>query len=291
MNKFIYTNDLINDTIWNNMKKKYGENGKNPNLEKCLIYSKKKKIYSQNGEEGILEYIFQKIGFTNKYCVEFGAGNGKTISNTLYFKEKYNFKRILIEGNIKDIKNKRIKENIIHAIITSDNINELIKDIPNNQYDLLSIDIDGDDYWVWKAMKKKARVVILEYHCGIPNNQAIVCIENKGDVKSHIAGLNGGWKIRNKSKSWNNKKIANGFYLNGYYGANLKAFYKLAKEKGYEFVTTIVDNAIFVLKEEFTKLKINTINENQCIENYFNPHKYWGETHRDMYNRKWSILD
>jgi hypothetical protein len=136
---------------------------------------------------------------------------------------------------------------------------------------MLSIDIDGDDYWVLKALEKTPRVVILEYHCGIDNNVPVAIVESGGDVKSH------------ETPTYLD------YPLNGYYGANMIAFYKLMKSKGYQFVTSIVDNAIFVHDSEFPKLGIAPIDEATCIEKYFNPHHYWGVSHRDIYDREWIL--
>lgn len=267
----IRTENLINDKVWKRMKERYGDNGENPRLKYCPFQKYAKSYYSQNGEEGILEFIFEKIGMTNKHCVEFGAGDGVTISNTYYFHQKYGFIRTLIEGNKHTLSQKRTSELFVESLVTSDNINTLIEHVPDT-YDLLSIDIDGDDYWVWKNMKKKARVVILEYHAGIPNDIPVAIIESKGEVNSqNFAG-------------------PQGMTFNGYYGANLKAFYRLAEELGYKFVTTISDNAIFVLKSEFKKLDIYPIDEHTCMENFFNPVEYWSVTHRDRNNNEWVIL-
>lgn len=266
----IRTNYIINDKIWDDMVKQYGSQGKNVERSGCPFHKYKKKYFSQNGEEGIIEHIFNKIGFTNKWCVDFGAYDGKNLSNTLYFKNKYSFNRCLIEGDINKIKKKQTTEPIKHAIVSSKNINSLIDEVPQ-VYDLLSIDIDGDDYWVWKAMEKQARVVILEYHCGIPNDVPLAIIEGEGKQfqslgKTGTAGMH------------------------GYYGANLKAFHRLAKDKGYEFVTTLIDNAIYVLKDEFNKLGIKPIDEDTIMKKYFNAHEYWGKKYRDRTNSEWIIL-
>jgi len=239
---------------------------------------------SQNGEEGILEFILEKIGMTNKVSVEFGASDGVKLSNTAYFREHHGFHRILIEGG--EWGNKTNGEKIVHSLVSPDNINELLRqeECPD-VYDLLSLDIDGDDYWVWKVMEPKARVVILEYHCGIPNDIPIAILPNMGDVKSHLIGETGGWNIRSRGESNPNR-----FELNGYYGANLRAFYNLGVEKGYKFCTTIQDNAIFVASEEFDKLGLSEVSREECVRDYFIPISYWWEN-RDRHNRKWIVLE
>jgi hypothetical protein len=154
-------------------------------------------------------------------------------------------------------------------MVYSTNINQLLKDVPDT-YDFLSLDVDGDDYWVFNALEKRPRVVILEYHCGISNQWPVVCKEGEGQINSY-------------------KDIPDG-HINGYYGANLLAFYRLAKSKGYEFVSSLVDNAFFVCKEDFPKLGIEPISEERCINDYFNLHWYWGQANRDLENRQWIMV-
>lgn len=55
-----------------------------------------KKVYSQNGEDGIIEYIFSNIGTTNKFCVEFGVGNGFEC-NTVYLQEEKGWKGLMMD--------------------------------------------------------------------------------------------------------------------------------------------------------------------------------------------------
>lgn len=101
-----------------------------------------KKIYSQNGEDGILEEIFNKIGTLNKYFVEFGAWDGTHLSNTANLRLNHNWSGLLLESDISKCQNE-----IIHGTVTSENINNLFSqnNVPN-EFDLLSIDIDSHDY-------------------------------------------------------------------------------------------------------------------------------------------------
>lgn len=131
------------------------------------------KIYSQTDEDGIIREIFRRIGVTNKIFVEFGIGNGLE-NNTLsllfddweglwidtslnYIKKiRKHFTKIITKGQLK----------LIQSFITKDNINELIySQIKSNEIDLLSVDIDGNDYHVLSAITCiKPRVIIIEYN-------------------------------------------------------------------------------------------------------------------------------
>lgn len=273
--KTIKTNQLYTKETWDDIVENNGGwndgcvniNMKYSNL--CPFFLKKDKNSSQNGEEGIIDSIFEKIGFTNKKCVDIGAWDGKHLSNTYFLKKKYEFNRLLIEGcNNKKIHDDCNDEKLTHSLVSSNNINTLLNDIPD-KFDFLCIDIDGDDYWVLNAMEKKARVVILEYASGVPNFLPLVCKEGYGTVKSFT-----GEPI-----------------TNGYYGANMLAFGRLMKNKGYEFVTSLSDNMFFVIKEEFYKLGIEPISEKDMIDKYYNASAYWGVTHRDKFNNDWIIVE
>src|ERR1700722_3810434 len=96
-----------------------------------------KRVFSQNGEDGVLEAIFNTIGKTNQYYVEFGVESGAEC-NTRYLKDRYHWKGLLMDGGYQ---NESI--NLRKEFITAENINALFQkyDVPK-QFDLLSIDID-----------------------------------------------------------------------------------------------------------------------------------------------------
>lgn len=121
------------------------------------------RIISQNGEDGILQKIFDVIGTTNKYYVEFGAGNGHFCSNTKYLREQFGWTGLLLEGSCQE--NERI--NLHKAFITAENICDLFEtyDVPE-EFDFISIDIDRNDFYVWRALSEKysPRVVAIEFN-------------------------------------------------------------------------------------------------------------------------------
>ena len=122
---------------------------------------------SQQGEDGILEKIFQLIGTTNKYYVEFGAGNGHYCSNTKWLKEKYGWTGLLLDGACSNKMDDDLKINLHKEFITAENICDIFKkyNVPS-EFDLISIDIDNNDFYVWKALTKeyKPRVVVIEFN-------------------------------------------------------------------------------------------------------------------------------
>jgi hypothetical protein len=139
---------------------------------KCLIPFGAK-VYSQCDEDGILAEIFRRIGTTNKTFVEFGIGNGLENNTLALLFDQW--KGLWIEASDESVK--KIKTNfapvihsgrlkIVESFITKDNIDRLISDnIPQREIDLLSVDIDGNDYYVLNAINSiSPRVIVMEYN-------------------------------------------------------------------------------------------------------------------------------
>ena len=131
------------------------------------------KVYSQCEEDGMIAEIFERIGTTNKVFVEFGIGDGlENNSLTLLFQD---WKGLWIEGSENAVSNihkyfapiiERGDLKIENAFITKDTIDGLISDnISDKEIDLLSVDIDGNDWYVFDAIKTlSARVIVFEYN-------------------------------------------------------------------------------------------------------------------------------
>jgi len=279
--KTMHTDEFLNQEVWDKLVSQCGNN--NEVLKDHPLIRHTGKTHSQWGEDGVFDRILSKIGMTNKVAIEFGAKNGIRISTTLLLRRKYDFRRILIEANASDYC-KSEGESIIYDFITPENINDLLKqgDCPEHP-DVLSIDIDGDDYWVWKAIEPKARVVCVEYQSAIPNDVPLAILPGQTDVKSH---LKTGWNLHEHPVEHHDPNLP---VLNGYFSANLLAIYDLAKEKGYKFCVTLMDNAFFVLDEEFDKLGIPEVSREDCAKNYFQPEIYWWKN-RDRQNREWMVV-
>lgn len=221
--------------------------------EKCLeLYGFK--VYSQNDEDGIIEEIFNRIGTTDKTFVEFGVENGLEC-NSHYLLHK-GWRGLWLEGNEKAIAEiysrfyPAIKTGQLkcrNAFITKDNINELIAEGGIvGEIDLLSVDIDGNDYYVWQAINVvKPRVVIVEYNAKFPPNHA--------------------WK-----QAYNAKHQWDG---SDWMGASLKALELLGRELGYQLVGTDLSgvNAFFVRQDLATDHFI----EPATSEALYNPARYY----------------
>jgi hypothetical protein len=122
-----------------------------------------KKVFSQNGEDGILEHILKTIGITNRIAVEFGVGDG-TENNTRYLADHLDFNVFWFD--LCDLKYKPRTCVYNKKLLTPANIVETFEsaNIPK-EFDVLSIDIDGNDYHVRDALSSyRPRVCVLEYN-------------------------------------------------------------------------------------------------------------------------------
>lgn len=129
--------------------------------------------FSQFGEDGITQEIFRRIGTTNRYFVEFGVETGVETNSTYLLYQ--NWKGLWIDGSEENIRTIQQhfsgvmgKGNLtaIQGFITAENIEDLFRkgNVPA-EFDLLSVDIDRNDYYVWEAITHyRPRVVIIEYN-------------------------------------------------------------------------------------------------------------------------------
>jgi hypothetical protein len=212
------------------------------------------KVYSQGGEDGIVEEIFKRIGTTNQFFVEFGVGNGLE-NNTAYLLNK-GWSGHWLEGsknyckNIQKVFAELIKDKklgLTNEFISAENIESLFAaaNVPT-ELDFLCIDIDGNDYWVWQAIKNyRPRVVALEYNAMYPPQL--------------------GWTIKyNPQHNWD---------YSSYMGASLKALEKLGVEKGYRLVgcSFLGANSFFVRED----LLGDHFLAPYTAENHYEPPRYF----------------
>jgi len=140
----------------------------------------KKNIFSQYGEDGIIEEIFKRLsGVSDKRCCEFGAWDGKFLSNTCNLITNHNYEAILIEADKKkfdelnvNFPDKKIIK--INKFVNFSGENSLDNILENNSFnkdfDFLSIDIDGCDYWILESLSKfTPKIICIEFNPSIPN--------------------------------------------------------------------------------------------------------------------------
>ena len=200
-----------------------------------------KNVYSQNGEDGIVEELLKRLNITDGWVCEFGAWDGINLSNTFNLVQNKNFNAVFIEGDemkYNDLLNTVEKyKNIIPIkafVDHNDNENSLDNllsqtNIPID-FDVLSIDIDSYDYQVWKSIQKyQPKIVIIEI---------ISSINTDNDVHIHD-GVN-------------------------YTSTAFKPTYELGIEKGYTFVLH-TGNMFFIRNDLFNQLNISY---NNPLENF-----------------------
>ena len=136
------------------------------------IKKKEFKVFSQWGEDGIIDYLISNLDIQNKTFIEFGVENYEE-SNTKFLLLNRNWEGFILDSsisNINYIKNSdlywKYSLNAITAFINKENINNLIELSKfKKKVGLLSIDIDGNDYWVWKEINViEPSIVIIEYN-------------------------------------------------------------------------------------------------------------------------------
>lgn len=201
----------------------------------CCLHDAEFKVFSQAGEDGIIQYLTRVVPIAHRCFVEIGVENYWE-SNTRFLLMHNNWSGVIVDASDSHIRfleasGLRWRHNIvpIKSFVTRENINELLRlaAVPQDM-GLLSLDIDGMDYWVLEAMTAiKPRIMILEYNsrfgCELP-----VTVPYKADYSRRVA-----------------------HHSCCYYGASLPALCALAASKGYAFVGASSSgvNAFFVRKD------------------------------------------
>ena len=208
-------------------------------------------VFSQWGEDGIISYLVNNVEIEVNFFVEFGVENYLE-SNTRFLLKKFNWSGLIIDSSQKNIdyikKDKIYWQHNINALcefISRENINNIfLENVSQKNIGLLSIDIDGNDYWVWKAITTiDPSIVVIEYNSILGSN------------KNYTVPYNKNFK-RNKAH-----------YSNLYYGASLPALVKLGKEKGYALVTcNSAGNNAFFVKKNLLNDKVKELNIKEAFQ-------------------------
>lgn len=203
--------------------------------EEGNLESSQYQVFSQWGEDGMLQYLINAVVIENEIFVEFGVQN-YTESNTRFLLMEENWVGLLIEGSkehVSYIKNDpiywRYNLKVDNKFVTMENIDNILeRNGISGDIGVLSIDVDGNDYWIWSGIETiSPAIVIVEYNSRFGYKKAVTVPYNPSF-------------IREKEH-----------YSNIYYGASVRALCMLADSKGYEFVgaNTAGNNAFFVRKD------------------------------------------
>lgn len=207
------------------------------------------KVFSQWNEDGIIQYIIRNIDVSRKTFVEFGVEN-YTECNTRFLLVNNNWNGLVIDGSDENIN--YIKKDDIYwrynlkadcRFITAENINEIMESNGIvGKIGLLSVDIDGNDYWVWKAIDAiEPDIVVCEYNSLFGLDLKVTTPYQKDFIRSNYD------------------------YSNIVYGASISALVELGKEKGYCLVAgNSAGNNLFFVKSELCNERVFEINKEEA---------------------------
>lgn len=192
------------------------------------------RVYSQWGDDGIIQWLTSRLPSLPKRFVEFGVEDYSE-SNTRFLMVNNNWAGLVMDGSEANIARLRARKwfwrhdlTAIACFVTRENVDLMIYDWATNaDIGLLHIDVDGNDYWLWDAVKcTSPSIVIMEYNAVFGDDRAIT-IPYAPDFRRHAA-----------------------HYSGQYAGASLAALTYLGNEKGYGLIGTnsAGNNAYFVRK-------------------------------------------
>ncbi len=196
------------------------------------LHEYRSSVTSQWGEDGIIQEVFRRIGARNSWCVELGAWDGRHLSNVWSLWHEQGWSAVLIEGD--EARCSALAQSVeafddvhaVHAFVEPSgelSLDRILgtRSVPTD-LDLLSIDVDGDDYHLFAGLSAlRPRCVLVEFNPTVPPDMEIV----------QSAG-------------------------HGPFGASAAAIVRLGKEKGYRLVTLTDTNVILVAEEDFDALGI-----------------------------------
>ena len=174
------------------------------------------KAYSQFGEEPFIKHIFDSVGTRYKYFVDLGAGDGTYLSNTKYLKDTLGWGGLMVDADNKG------NNEVLQSFITDDNITEILisNQVPQD-FDFLSIDLDGNDYYILDSILNDYRpsLILAEFNGTIPIGESKIMQYNS-------------------SHTWGN---------DDYYGASFEAMKRLGELHGYKTIFSFASTNIYML--------------------------------------------
>ena len=192
-------------------------------------------VFSQWGEDGLIAYLVSRVKIDRPWFVEFGVEDYRE-ANTRFLLVAQNWRGLVIDGsdaNIRAIRSDDIswrhELDARCAFVTRENINDLLRDAGfTGDIGLLSIDIDGNDYWVWDAIDVVSpRIIVVEYNSLLGPHRAVTVPYDAEFVRGrkHHSHL--------------------------YFGASITAFARLGARKGYTLVgSNSAGNNLFFVRDD-----------------------------------------
>jgi hypothetical protein len=197
--------------------------------------------FSQFGEDGIIQYLLQHAGPVPPAFVEFGVGN-YTEANTLFLLLNDDWRGLILDASARAMAQVRRRDlywrhdlTAVASFIDRDNINDLIaRHGFGGEVGLLSIDLDGNDYWVWERIAVVNPVLVIAEYNSVFGARRAVSVPYDPAFRRTRA-----------------------HYSNLYFGCSLKALCHLARRKGYVFVGSTGSgvNAFFLRQDRAAAFK------------------------------------
>ena len=191
-------------------------------------------VFSQQGEDGVIKKVLETLPATDRWCVEFGAWDGAHLSNSRNLIENLGYSAVLIEADQKKYsdltRNYAGKSHVypVNAFVgfrRNDSLDTILENLPvPREFDFLSIDIDGNDYHAWNAVEKYT--------------PKIVCIEFNPTIHTDVDYVQAA-----------DPRLTR--------GASLLSLTQLGSEKGYELISVLPFNAVFVLRKYYGLFNIS----------------------------------
>lgn len=214
--------------------------------------------FSQSGEDGIIDYLISQLTNPNRYFIEIGAANGIE-NNTAWLAHAKKYSGLMIDGNSYAVS---IAKSIAtpfmeatHLFVNTDNIHELRNLVVFDNPDVFSLDIDGNDYYIVKAILEagfKPKVFVVEYNSayGPFVSKTINYAADFNIIKAHPSYL--------------------------YYGVSITGWKTLFEKLGYQFVTVDSNgvNAFFIDPSQFNSSFTKQIKGISFAENGYQMRKF-----------------
>ncbi|MBA3973503.1 MAG: hypothetical protein C0504_04700 [Candidatus Solibacter sp.] len=226
-------------------------------------------VFSQNGEDGILLNLLWKLAGVSKRFVEIGVEDGLEC-NTAVLGYVLGWDGVMVEGEaLRAAAARKLADRMLmgranrvevrRAFVTAENVDDLVGSGPLG---VLSIDVDGMDYWLWKAIRGTAAdVVVIEYNASMGRERAVTAPYDAefSAMQAHASGY--------------------------YHGASLKALERLGRAKGYSLaaVDAAGVNAFFVRDA----VRPETVAA-RTAEEIFRPHRMRLRKHSE--SEQWEII-
>ena len=217
--------------------------------------------FSQNGEDGIIDYLTTKVKNSNRYFIEIGASNGIE-NNTAWLSVARKYSGIMIEGVSKlSALSKQLMPTLnlglecLSMFVSKQNIDELKSIARYRDPDLFSIDIDGNDFYVTEALLEggfRPKIFVVEYNSAFGPEKSIT-IKYKEDfnyLEAHPTNL--------------------------YFGVSIAGWKNLFKRFGYKFITVEKNgaNAFFVDPDAFDEKFLGNIKGLDYAENFYHARNF-----------------